>query len=65
MLDRVGEGSKDIVEEPEGFIGLQEIRSHFKGILEALLVVMKACASVSNLVVFFGLQETGDTLYLF
>lgn len=42
ILDRVGLGSKDIMEELKGLIGFQKIRSHVKGILEALLVVMKA-----------------------
>ena len=42
VLDRVGPGSKDIMEELEGFISFQKIRGHVKGLLEALLVVMKA-----------------------
>lgn len=42
VLDRVGPGSEDIMEELEGVISFQKIRSHVKGILEALLVVMKA-----------------------
>ena len=35
VLDRVGLGSKDIMEELEGIIGFQKIRSHVKGILES------------------------------
>ena len=42
VLDRAGPGSKDVMEELEGVIGFQKIRSHVKGILEALLGVMKA-----------------------
>ena len=38
ILDRVGPGSKDIVEELKGIIGFQKIRSHFKGILELALI---------------------------
>lgn len=49
VLDRVGSGSKDIMEELEGIISFQKSRSHVKGILEVLLVVMKACAPVSDL----------------
>nr|WP_275532596.1 hypothetical protein [Lachnoclostridium sp. An118] len=41
VLDKVGTGSKDIMEELEGVIGFQEIRSYVKGILEALRVFAK------------------------
>ena len=41
------------MEELEGVIGFQKIRSYIKGILKALLVVMRACALVSNLIVLF------------
>lgn len=56
VLDRVGPRSKGIVEEPEGSIGFQEIRSHIKGILEALFVFVKTSAPVFYLVIFSGLQ---------
>lgn len=42
VLDGVRKGSQDIMEELEGFISFQKIRGHVKGILEALLVVVKA-----------------------
>ena len=69
-LDRVGGGSKDIMEELEGFIGFQKIRSHFKGIMKPLLVFVETSAPVSGLIIFLGLQEVGlqeadDTFYLF
>ena len=61
ILDRVGPGSKDIVEELKGIIGFQKIRSHFKGILEALLIFVKTSAPVFYLVIFSGFQEADDT----
>ena len=44
------------MEELEGVISFQKIRSHVKGILEALLVVVKTSAPVFYLVIFSGLQ---------
>ena len=51
----------DIVEELKGIIGFQKIRSHFKGILEALLIFVKTSAPVFYLVIFSGFQEADDT----
>ena len=56
VLGRVGPGNKDIMEELEGVIGFQKIRSHVKGILEALLVFVKTSAPVFYLVIFSDLQ---------
>lgn len=56
VLDRVGPGSKDIMEELEGVIGFRKIRSYVKGILEALPVFIKTSAPVFYLVIFSGLQ---------
>lgn len=60
VLDRVGPGSKDIMEELEGVISFQKIRSHIKGILEARLVVVKTSAPVFYLVIFSGLHQAHD-----
>lgn len=65
ILDRVGAGSKDVMEELESVIGFQKTRRHFKGIEEALFVVMKMWTPVRGVVIFFGLLETDDPFCLF
>src|SRR5699024_6197320 len=61
ILDRVWPGSKYIVEERKGSIGLQWIRSDFRGILEAMFIFVNTRAPVFYPVIFSGLQEADAT----
>ena len=65
VLNRIGAGSKDVMEELKNIGGFQKIRSHVKGIVGALFVVMKAWTPVRGLVVLFRFQKAGDAFYLF